>query len=65
MGRARVARPGRATELHIGGGIETGLSPVPSPRRLMRPRGYIRGRGQIETYEPRGATEQRERPPNA
>lgn len=22
----------------------------------MRPRGYIRGRGQIETYEPRGAT---------
>lgn len=23
----------------------------------MRPRGYIRDRGQIETYEPRGATE--------
>jgi len=41
----------------------------------MRPRGYIRGRGQIETYEPRGATARKrrwgrgrgrgKRPPNA
>lgn len=29
--------------------------------RLMRPRGYIRGRRQIETYESRGAEEARER----
>jgi len=32
-----------------------------SAPRLMRPRGYIRGRGQIETYEPRGATARRKR----
>lgn len=53
MGRARVEVDGAARR----DGTETGLPLVPSPRRLMRPRGYIRGRGQIETYEPRGAAE--------